>query len=141
MDALSFPRLKSQYRVTSAPTSNYNCVAWAAGDTSRWWWPEGLAYWPPGVPRQRTVEAFVAAYRTMGFAICADGSHELGFEKVAIYADSRGEPQHAARQLETGLWTSKLGAEADIEHPDPDALAGGVYGAPVLYMRRQLVGI
>src|SRR5713101_10154879 len=38
------------YRVTSPATRNYNCVAWAASRTDRWWWPSPFAYWPAGVP-------------------------------------------------------------------------------------------
>ena len=26
----------------------YNCIAWAAGDTRWWWWPDPNSYWPPG---------------------------------------------------------------------------------------------
>jgi len=33
-----FPRLTAaRYRVTSPATTDYNCVAWAAGDTEHWW--------------------------------------------------------------------------------------------------------
>jgi hypothetical protein len=44
---------------------------------------------------------------------------------------------HAARQLPTGKWTSKLGKAEDIEHDSPDDVAGGIYGEVVLFMRRQ----
>jgi hypothetical protein len=42
------------YQVTSPRDSDYNCIAWAAGDTHNWWWPGGdvgKEYWPAGVPR------------------------------------------------------------------------------------------
>jgi hypothetical protein len=32
------------YRITSPPSLEYNCVAWAAGDTDHWWQPG--VYWP-----------------------------------------------------------------------------------------------
>jgi hypothetical protein len=53
-----FPRLKTaDYPVTSPLDRGYNCMAWAVGDASRWWWPEddpNDGYWPPGVPRKAT---------------------------------------------------------------------------------------
>jgi hypothetical protein len=41
----AFPNLAADgYTVASPKTQAYNCVAWAAGDVSRWWEP-GI-YWP-----------------------------------------------------------------------------------------------
>jgi len=36
----------------------YNCIAFAAGETHRWWWPMG-AYWPEPAPRDETVDSFI----------------------------------------------------------------------------------
>lgn len=44
--------------------------------------------------------------------------------------------KHAARQLSSGAWTSKLGKDVDIEHDTPDDVAGGLYGEVVQLMRR-----
>jgi len=44
-------------------------------------------------------------------------------------------PTHAARQLENGRWTSKLGELEDIEH-DLHHLASGAYGAVVQILKR-----
>src|SRR6266487_89857 len=111
-----FPNLSdSDYIETSPKTRKYNCIAWAAGDTSRKWWPDprGIGYWPPSIPRETTVGAFICAYGTLGYTPCADGSYEPGFQKVALFAekDEDGErtPTHAAVQLENGHWSSKLG--------------------------------
>jgi hypothetical protein len=92
---------------TSPYKRRYNCFAWAAGDDGNWWCP--LAYWPEGVPREDTLEAFVAAFETRGYAECADSSLEDGYEKVALYAVREAGvdvPTHAARQLVDGRWTS-----------------------------------
>jgi hypothetical protein len=65
-----FPRLgTTQFRVTSPRTSTYNCAGWAAGDDQRWWSHEEfeLYYWPEGAPREGTVEAWTAAFATLGF--------------------------------------------------------------------------
>ena len=93
-------------------------------------------YWPPGVPREYTVEAYRAAIETCGFAVCKTSEPEPGFEKVALYAIG-AEPQHAARQLPSGSWTSKLGMADDIEHGTLEALEGEEYGNVALLMRRR----
>src|SRR5436190_264525 len=103
-----FPGLVgSGYRVTSPADQAYNCVSWAAGVVDAWWWPVGnhpLNYWPPGVPRDETVDAF----STLGYGPTSDVTPESGHVKVAIYADSSGCPTHVTRQLPNGRWTSKL---------------------------------
>lgn len=133
-----FPKLKpSGYKLTSLRTPQYNCIAWAAGDSANFWWPDPPGYWPPGVPRQRTMAAFIAAYATVGYAPCADGTLEIGFERVALYADGNGLPTHAARQLVNGRWTSKLGKLEDIEH-ELVGVEGDSYGTVAQYLRRPL---
>ncbi len=130
-----FPRLTpSNHRITSPPTSAYNCIAWAASDIANWWQPG--VFWPIAQPKEDfSVEALVAVFESRGFEECADGSFEVGFEKLAFYEASLFYT-HAARQLATGRWTSKLGRAEDIEHDSPDDLADGVYGKVVKYMRR-----
>ena len=44
-----FPDLaRTGYQVTSPPDPVYNCIAWAAGRTDEWWWPDvgGFEFWP-----------------------------------------------------------------------------------------------
>ncbi|HVS35940.1 MAG TPA: hypothetical protein VMS17_10200 [Gemmataceae bacterium] len=135
----AFPGLaKGGYRVTSPRDDDYNCIAWAAGETRAWWWPGRDAereYWPPGVPRERMRGAFVAAFASLGYAACEGEGPEAGYEKIALFADADGRPTHAARQLPSGRWTSKLGVAEDIEH-DLHDLEGVIYGAVVLVMKR-----
>jgi hypothetical protein len=60
------PQLQgTAYKLTSPKTRNYNCVAWAAGDDARWWWPSPVAYWPVANVSE-TVAAFVDAFGTLG---------------------------------------------------------------------------
>jgi len=99
----------------------------------------GAGYWPAAVRRTETVEAFIEAYRTLGFERCADGSLEAGIEKIALFGKTRGRaavPTHAALQLESGQWTSKLGGLEDINHLTVDAVAGPLYGAVLCYLAR-----
>jgi len=138
----AFPRLRfSQWAITSEAALTYNCVAWAAGEDDRFWWPDAVEdyYWPPAVPRAETIEAFVAAFESLGYTRCADGSVEPEAEKVAIYTNPVGVPKHAARQLPDGGWTSKLGPDVDIRHHNPQAVAGAIYGMPTVFLRRPRV--
>lgn len=135
---VSFPGLATAgYRVTSPATVEYNCIAWAASRKDRWWWPSPDGYWPSGVPSVPTVQAFAAAYGTLGYIRCATDNFEIDYEKVCIFAHPNGTPTHAARQLDNGRWTSKLGRNVDIEHATPQGLSGRDYGQPVLFMQRE----
>ena len=137
-----FPGLRtSSFRVTSPATRDYNCIAWAAGDLAHWWWPDAdpdddAIFWPPTVPVQETVDAFVAAFATLGYAPSVGEEPEPGFEKVALFA-SGAVPTHAARQLPSGRWTNKLGLREDIEH-DLHAVSGEAYGTVVLVLKRSI---
>jgi len=122
----------------------YNCIAWAVGRTDVFWWPLDLAgyHWPKGLPKeplnQETLENFIKAFETEGFAVCQDGKCENGYEKIAVYANSSGNPKHAARLLSTGLWTSKLGDYEDIEHPILESLEGRAYGTVRVFLKRPI---
>lgn len=138
-----FPRLRGvEYEITSPAQPDYNCVAWAAGDSSRWWEPDEfhLYYWPDGVARRLAVDALVDAFRLLGFEVCEDLYFEQGWEKVAIFARADGVPTHAARQLRDGTWTSKLGKLEDINHPELDDVGGAAYGSPLVILRRHRSG-
>jgi hypothetical protein len=131
-----FPRLTpDNHRGTSPATPEYNCVAWSASDTARWWQPG--VNWPVEVADDDAgVGVLEKAFSSLGYQDCPDGSHESGFEKVALYGSSLFYT-HAARQLPNGEWTSKLGRSEDIEHDSPDDVAGGLYGEVVQCMRRR----
>ena len=80
----AFPGLASSgYSITSDDSSLYNCIAWAAEDQTAFWWPDPQMqyYWPIGVRREVSVDAFVEAYQTLGYLPCDDNTLERGFEK------------------------------------------------------------
>lgn len=133
-----FPNLtESNSRPTSPYDESYNCIAWAADDTDYWWWPDAMGqhYWPPNVPREETIEAFVQAFGVQGYEQRSDTTLEPGRQKVAIYTDRNGNPKHAARQLPDGWWASKLGQHIDIEH-EFAALDGPGYGTVAVILAR-----
>jgi len=136
-----FPGLRGVlYEITSPAEPDYNCIAWAAGDNSRWWEPDGfgLYFWPESAPRAYTLEAYVRAFTVLGFERCEDPAVEEWWEKVAIFATEQALPTHAARQLPDGTWTSKLGKLEDINHQDVDHVSGTNYGRPVVFVRRRI---
>ena len=134
-----FPRLRgAAWRITSPVAPGYNCIAWAAGDPLRWWWPEldvEQGYWPIAAPHELTLAAFEAAFGTLGYEAADQHDWEEGWEKIALFALLDGGPTHAARQLPTGRWTSKIGKLEDIEHELHD-LEGAEYGSVVRIMKR-----
>jgi len=132
-----FPNLQQlSYRITSPPSPKYNCIAWAVGDQDNWWWPDpaGLGYWPKDVPREESLESFERAFAIEGLVPCENANREPGIEKIVLYASGQ-QPTHAARQLESGMWSSKLGPLEDIEHT-LDGLEGELYGTVCLVFRR-----
>lgn len=135
-----FPNLQREgYTPTSSATPRYNCIAWAAGDNKRWWWPSFSYYWPPGATRANSIEAFIEAFATLGYSKCDDNErfkplYEPHFERVAIYV-VRGVPSHAARQIDDKAWTSKIGNNIDISHT-LRGLEGPQYGMVSAILRR-----
>ncbi len=111
----SFPNLSSSgFEITSDFSLGYNCIAWAAGDASRWWWPITGDYWPID-DDSTSADSFAHAFATIGYGPADNDSLEDGYDKIALFAkDDR--VTHAARQLPNGCWTSKLGSDVDIEH-------------------------
>lgn len=137
----AFPNLVgSTWRISSDMDDAYNCIAFAVYDTNQFWDPNIVGipgyYWPPGVSRDDNLASWMGAFEVHGFRVCESGDIETGFEKIAIYTDDHRFPNHVARQLRDGTWTSKLGPDEDIEHPNLDGLDGNIYGRTEVFMRR-----
>jgi len=132
-----FPTLNlSSFDITSPPTRRYNCIAWAAGEEHAWWWP-GHSYWPDGVPKEESVEAFAEAFARLGYTPCETAEPEANAEKIALYVGDDGRVLHAARQLPNGSWTSKLGEAWDISH-ELRGLEGDNYGRVARILKRSV---
>jgi len=134
-----FPNLRSTaYEVKSEEDEEYNCIAWAANVKNRmiWWWPN-TGYWPREPENDASVQEFMEVLRAfLGYEVCATSDLEKGCEKVALYVDHDGEPQHMARQLPSGRWTSKCGDLEDIEH-ELSGLEGDLYGKATMFLKRK----
>lgn len=135
----NFPNtVHDPFLATSPPTTSYNCIAWAANDNSRWYWPDphGYYFWPVDIPREENVRAFILLFESLGYIKCDNGNHEPEYQKVAIYA-LNDKPTHAARQLDNGMWTSKLGRQIDVQH-NLNNISGGVYGEVVQFLKKEI---
>ena len=123
---------------TSLYDMDYNCIAHTSGDDSKWWWPiviRGDEFWPIA-EREHTLECFEKMFSHYGYEVCNDENMEENFEKIAIFVGQNGLPTHAARQIENGAWTSKLGRGIDIEHSDLTGVQGLTYGTVAVIMKR-----
>ena len=126
--AAKWPKLRADGAEKKSDASiQYNCIAWAAErDQKRWWQPEKKEpwdYWPPGIPDDGTFDCFVALFESIGYKKCTGRHLEVFYEKVALYSNN-SEFTHVASQLQSGIWTSKLGPEEDIEHNSLESLEG-----------------
>jgi hypothetical protein len=136
----NFPRLTpGTFSVESQPDRRYNCIAFAAEDTTRWWWPSrgGGTYWPPGIPLTDRVDSFVTAFEGLGYEICLLERLESGYEKVALFGH-QDTATHAAKQANDGRWLSKLGRGVDIKHHGLRDVEGPLYGQVVVLLRRRV---
>ena len=133
----TFPNLASEgFDIVDEPSERYNCIAYAAGDTSQWWWPDGVNYWPPWATPTTRIESLTEAFAGKGYERCDDYEVKDGYHKVALY-EAQGRMQHAASQTPNGRWHSKMGRGPLIEHRDPNSLSRGPYGNPTIIMRRE----
>ena len=135
-----FPLLANYdpFEITSPETNSYNCIAWAYGLTKDKMWP-GIPryyYWPEGLPTVNNLNSFIKLFEDIGYISCVDGSLEDGFLKVALYCKD-DIPQHAARQLPDGTWTSKIGDLEDINH-SINGISDTDYGKVVQYLKRRV---
>ena len=128
-----FPNLaKVDWRIKSPSDDSYQCIAWAASYRDRIMWPSPPPYWwfpEPNlslaiIPEEAPVDYFLEGFKLLGYEKCADGTFEIGYQKLAIYANHLGAT-HMARQHFLGRgWLSKLGGLEDILHPNLEDIEG-----------------
>ena len=132
----AFPNLANEgFEIVDQPSERYNCIAYAAGDTSKWWWPDGINYWPPWATETNRIESLKEAFAGMGYELCDHSDTEDGYQRVALY-EVDGEMKHATVQMPNGRWRSKMGQGPVIEHRDPESLSRGPYGRATVFMRK-----
>jgi len=132
-----FPALaNSGYSKSSDEDPAYNCVAFAVHDTGQFWQKVAVRgyYWP--LDRDDRLEDWIRALELNNYVVTDNWDLEKGVEKVSIFVNKDGVPEHVARQLESGIWTSKIGRREDIEHSHLAALEGLEYGKATVVMKR-----
>lgn len=133
-----FPVLStSNYEKSSEKDPTYNCVAFAVHDTKQFWQKVRVRgyYWP--IERDDRLEDWVKVFALHNYEITDNWELEPDFEKICIYVTTDGSPEHVARQLGSGMWTSKIGKLEDIIHATLAALEGTEYGTPTIVMKRR----
>jgi hypothetical protein len=138
-----FPDLNSdsKFRISSSVDFKYNCIAYALIITDKWVWPlkdkDGI-WWPEELPKNIAINTFIKLFELKSYSVCENGEMEDGFQKIVIYTEEANpnEVTHAARQLNDGNWTSKLGSGNDIIHSDPSSIEGEIYGKVSTFMKR-----
>jgi hypothetical protein len=135
---LLFPALSaSDYSRSSEADPAYNCFAFAVHDTKQYWQKVAVRgyYWP--LERDDRLEDWIEALRLHNFVVTDDWSLEADFEKVCIFVNDDGSPEHVSRQLASGKWTSKIGRLEDIEHSTLAGLEGREYGKSKVMLKRK----
>lgn len=148
----AFPLLASDkdFKITSPENPNYNCIGWAYNYNNRWMQPpdgtkvfDGVSsYWPANICEDQDIDCLIDAFIAKGYSICSSWEHEKGYQKVALYTKIGTRLwTHASRELTqppvTGKWTSKLGAQNDIQHSNPYTIEGYIYGKVYCIMKRE----
>lgn len=135
----TFPKIKDYgYEVKSPEGERYNCIAWAVGRDDVFIDIDPDYFWPSDLPYSTKLDIIIRLFGEYGFTVCNDEEYEDGFEKIAIYVvQNTDNVTHAARQIGTGIWTSKLGSYKDIEHNMLDGLTGNYYGEVATIMKRK----
>lgn len=110
-----FPQLINvAAKQTSLFDPYYNCIAYAFGDLTEWWWPTGLAlgghdangmYWPIASDNRTKMQAFLDWFQHDGWTQTPSDVFVPQMRRVARYA-RQGQPTHAARQIGPDLWSS-----------------------------------
>ena len=137
-----FSKLKRDhnFKITSPATRQYNCIAWASGYNDKWEWPtiadalDDDTFWPEGIENSVDIESFVKNFEAKGFTKTLDATFSESKSKIALFA-LNGECTHACRQIDDGVWTSKLGYFQDIQH-SLKSLEGRIYGRIYCIMER-----
>ena len=131
-----FPNLDSEgFEIVEPPSRLYNCIAYAADDVANWWEPTRGRYWPLHATFSKSIESLREVFVGLGFEQCEDSDAEDGYRKMALY-EAQGIGNHAAVQMSSGRWRSKMGQGPVIEHLNPESLYGGMYGEVTTFMRR-----
>lgn len=123
-----FPNLDNgMVDISSFSDPTYNCVGWVLfennGNPPQKLWPsdcEGY-HWPEDLPKIDTVDNFLEFFQRKGYSLCLTKIVEDHLDKIALYSVAN-RVKHVAKQLKSGVWTSKIGDYETIEHENLEML-------------------
>jgi hypothetical protein len=125
------------------PKLEYNCAGLAFG-VEKWWEPKRIkagkvlnpyAYWPDGLPKTPSIEAYIAAAELCKFQQCDKAEWDkFNGTKIILFHNQEHEFTHALRHVAGDKCLSKLGEYSDVEH-SLGALDGDYYGSGRIYMK------
>ncbi len=132
----SFPNsFKEPFEITSPKTSEYNCLAWALDDNTKWYESDDDYYWFNGIARNNTLNTIQAIFENLGFQRTDNIEFQLGIERIALFSKDNDECLHLASQIDNDKWTSKLGSSYDVIH-SLKSIENGIYGKAVVFLER-----
>lgn len=133
----SFPNsLHEPFEITSPETANYNCLAWAMKDNSKWIECDEDYFWFDGIPRDNKLSTIISIFEKKGFQQTKNIEYEDNTELVALFTKDNIECSHLARQIGHQLWTSKLGSSFDVNH-SLRSIERGIYGNAVIFVKKE----
>lgn len=142
----AFPALADDclFKITSAISSSYNCIAWAMGFENRWGDYETFqgqdldnirfSWWPEGIEKSLECRALIKAFEALGFRETKNSNYDPEFDKAVLYSN-HGLWTHASRITGKGVEHSKFGSQWDAYHGQ-QKFSGTIYGTPFAYMER-----
>jgi len=140
--------LGENFEFTSPKKRGYNCVAYALGEVNKdidmLALSKRIDLTPFGLSNDKldhSINGYIKLISGLySYEVCDNSEVEENFDKIVLFEglDEDGDISflHIAKQLDNGIWTSKMGAFEDIEHLTPDAV-NGLYGQPKVFMKRK----
>jgi hypothetical protein len=132
----SFPNsFLEPLEISSPETGDYNCLAWALNDNSKWYESEDDYCWFDKIDRDNKLSTIQKIFEQIGFNLTRNSEYQVDIERVALFSTDNIDCSHLARQIGKNVWTSKLGSSYDVNHT-LRAIEDGIYGNPILFLER-----
>ena len=128
------------FKIVEQDDINFNCIAHSLGIRNMSIWPAKLELWvwDKSLPYINTINNFVNLYRKFNYEICEDSSWEPDYDKIALYISilsCRNTVSHAAKQIDSYWWSSKMGGDELFEH-DLEAIENKNVGTKYVFLKR-----
>jgi len=134
----SFPNsYKEPFEITSSETPDYNCLAWALNDNSKWYESDDDYFWFNDIARDNLLTTIQKIFENLGFHQTNFAKYQIDYERIALFSIDNNECSHLARQIDEDKWTSKLGSSYDVNH-SIKSIENGIYGNAVIFLERKL---